>query len=83
MNSKCRWASLKARKEFRSTLEYLINFDQLKEFVSVFVESLDNVESLKINTQKLNESCSNLKDSDYKYLNAVSAKKEVNNDTIF
>ena len=50
MNSKSRWASLKARKEFKSTLELLMKFDQLKEFVSFFVESLDTVESLKINT---------------------------------
>jgi hypothetical protein len=83
MNNKCRWAVLRARKDFQNTLENLSTFEQLKEFVKTFVDCLEMVECVKINSQKLQNSINSLKDADLKYLNAVSAKKEVNDSTIF
>ena len=55
----------------------------MKNFLKVFVESIDMIESLKIDHQKLSNRFNDLKDIDLKYLNAVSAKKSVNENTIF
>jgi hypothetical protein len=55
----------------------------MKNFLKVFVESIDMIESLKIDHHKLSNRFNDLKDIDLKYLNAVSAKKSVDENTIF
>lgn len=64
-------------------MEKCQDWKELSQFVKLFVESLDDAQMLKIDTQKLQNCFQRLKPVDLKYLDAVSAKTEVNEETIF